>query len=491
METKRFDKFKSMYKGMISTNQQDYNNRWFNGNDNYKYKITQYSKKEILEIIATGSIEQYKYLSERFFYGNSFYMRLLSYYATVNNYDYLIIPHSNSNTEPKKNFVDNYYKVLNFTDKMNIKNFAQNCMLQALIYGAYYGVITKKTENEFLYIDLPPIYCNTLFKNDKGQPLIQFDLTFFDSIYNEDDRESALRMFPPIVSKAYKDFKKGKIQTNFITFSEDISICFNFPNNIPPFLSVIPSIIDFEEVNDLEIKKIKRGIKKIVTQTVGHTNDGTLIFEPEEAEEMHKGAVRLLADDEDVSVLTSFLDTNVLNTDTNTNTENNNNFNNFINNIYFKSGVSKQMFSADSNLTLIYSVKNDIKFMSFLINQLEIFIYNTINSLFGNEKKYFKFKILDNSIYNQEDKVENAIKMASTGYSLLVPAITMGIKQSDIEDLKILENDILKFNDKLIPFTSAYNTNSNKSNNTGAPKKKETEKSDKTIVNEDSLDGGI
>jgi hypothetical protein len=85
--------------------------------------------------------------------------------------------------------------------------------------------------------------------------------------------------------------------------------------------------------------------------------------------------------------------------------------------------------------------------------------------------------------------------MAQYGYSFLIPAVATGINQSEITDLKSLEIDLLNLHEELIPLQSSHTQSSSgneqplsdkgKTNN-----KEETEKSDRTLENEQSLDGG-
>ena len=77
--------------------------------------------------------------------------------------------------------------------------------------------------------------------------------------------------------------------------------------------------------------------------------------------------------------------------------------------------------------------------------------------------------------------------MANSGYSFILPTLALGFSQSDLGNLKDLENDVLKLGEKLIPLTTSY-TQSTEDNKGGAPKKEEQEKADQTVENEKSLD---
>ena len=77
-------------------------------------------------------------------------------------------------------------------------------------------------------------------------------------------------------------------------------------------------------------------------------------------------------------------------------------------------------------------------------------------------------------------------KTASSGYSLLLPALVVGINQKDLINIKDLENDVLKLREKLIPPESSYTQSG--TGEVGAPRKEESEKAPKTLANERSLD---
>ena len=109
-----------------------------------------------------------------------------------------------------------------------------------------------------------------------------------------------------------------------------------------------------------------------------------------------------------------------------------------------------------------------------------------INQKFGNANISFNYKILPISFYNQKDYVETALKLANSGYSFLMPALAMDISQCELNNLKDLENDVLKLKEKLLPLSTSYT----ETGNVGRPEKDAQDKSAKTIANEESLDRG-
>ena len=88
--------------------------------------------------------------------------------------------------------------------------------------------------------------------------------------------------------------------------------------------------------------------------------------------------------------------------------------------------------------------------------------------------------------------------MAQYGYSFLVPSVALGLNQSEITDVKKLEIELLNLDIELIPLQSSHtqsskeNDSDNKSNISEKPnnEKDQDKKSDRTLENEQSKDGG-
>ena len=85
---------------------------------------------------------------------------------------------------------------------------------------------------------------------------------------------------------------------------------------------------------------------------------------------------------------------------------------------------------------------------------------------------------------NVSDYIKDALKLAQSGYSFLLPAVAIGLSQKDLMNVKKLENDVLKLSDLLIPLASSYTQDTGE---VGRPKLSTEEKSPKTLQNEESL----
>jgi hypothetical protein len=134
--------------------------------------------------------------------------------------------------------------------------------------------------------------------------------------------------------------------------------------------------------------------------------------------------------------------------------------------------------------------------MMIFANKASCYISNLLNRKFGNSNVSFTYTILPVAYQNYEKYVDIGFKLAQSGYSLLLPAIAMGMSQRDICDIKDLENDVLKLGEKLIPPSSAYTQSAatpsdegkGATDEGGKPPLEDGEKSDKTLEKETSLE---
>ena len=481
------DSYKRAKESMIATNDTAYAGEWSSARKRVT-RLKDYTPEEIERIVESGSLAEQQRLSRNYFYKDGFYKRILVYYATLLKYTGMLIPNPSYGKKLSAEHIQKrYFNALDFVERMSLPSFLTNCALRAMVDGSYYGVIQKLDKKTFSVLDLPSGYCCSRFKDTDGNDIIEFDVTYFNTIVDEDSREMALKVYPSVISNAYRKYMKGKKVSRWVFIPSDIGICFPLLDGRPIFLNVIPATINYDEAVETEKERDLEEIKKIIVQKIPHnTTTGDLLFEPEEAEQIHSGTVGMLRGNKNISVLTTYADVEAIQSKT-TSDAVSNNLEKMVNNIYYESGTSGQLFASNSNLALETSIKNDMAMMMILANKFSIFLTNIINQLYSNSNISFKYQILPITYYNDDKYMESTFKLANTGYSFLLPALAMGLSQKDLSNIKDLENDVLKLSEKLLPLSSSY-TQSAPTKEVGAPEKSPEEKAPKTIQNEESLD---
>ena len=469
---------------MIAKNESSYNLTRYGRNRHERVK--EYTLEEIKNIIDSGSVDAQIILSRNYFERGGFYQRLLMHYATLLKYTGLLIPNPSFGKNLSESYITKkYHSAVSFIDKANLPDLFTHIGTKVLRDGSYYGVIQEVTDKSISILDLPIFYCRSRFKDKEGNDIIEFNVTYFDTIRDGEYRKKALAAYPKDVVNWYKRYKARKVKSPWCYISTSVGICMSLIDERPVFLNIITAELEYEDAKDINKERDLEEIRKILVQHIPHLTDGGLLFEPEEAVEMHKGAVDMMKKNENLSVLTTYADVDAIVSKT-ANDNSLNSVDKALTNIYAEAGSSSQLFGTDSNLSLATSITNDMALMMVLARKLENFVTSILNEKYGNTNITFTYKILPVSFYNQKEYVEETLKLANSGYSFLLPALAMDLSQRELSSIKDLENDVLKLKEKLLPLSTSYT----ETGNVGRPAKDAQDKSAKTVANEESLDRG-
>ena len=493
--------FKKSQSAMIATSDNSYNGR--RGQAQWADRTRDYTEEQVARIVASGSLIEQQRLSRNYFNKDGYYKQLVLYYATLLKYAGLLIPNPTAGKNLSTSHIQKrYFQAMDYVDKMGLQTVLVEWAQKALVDGCFYGVVSKSDKNHFAVLPLPGAYCQTRFKDVAGNDLIEFDVSYFRSITDENDREAALAAYPKLVASAYKKWDKGKLSNKWVVIPADIGICFPMLDGRPFFLSVIPATIQYDEAVETEREREKEEIRKILVQKIPHLNDGRLLFEPDEAAEMHAGAVGMVRKNTNTTVLTTYADVDSIASRGSTENGATNALEAMKQNIYSQAGVSGEIFAATGGNTTETSIKYDTAIMMYLANKFARFITNIVNENFANSNISFKYTILPITHQNESKYIDSCYKLASTGYSLALPALAQGFTQRDLVNLKDLENDVLKLGEKLVPPANSFTGGKQEEEDSqganpmtgeggdqgGRPNKEEGEKKDQTIKNEESIE---
>lgn len=484
---------------MIATNDNAYRGVRSSLHERLWERMHEYTPEEIASIIQSGSIVEQQKLSRHFFNTDGYYKRLITHYATLLKYMGLLIPNPSAGKNLSTSHISKrYFSAMDFVESMRLPTWLTNCALRALIDGCYYGVRVDTERNSFSVLDLPAQYCCSRFKDLSGNDLIEFDLSYFDSLSVLEQRDAALEAYPKVIVKAYKKYAKGNLKSNWFVIPSDIGVCLPLFDGRPLFLTTIPAILAYDEAVKNRQEKEAEDIRKIIVQQIPHLSDGRLLFEPDEAEEIHAGTVGMLKGNKNISVLTTYADVEAV-TSRSTDDDSNMLLTRAEQNIFAQAGVSGEVFATKSSAALEASLNNDLAIMMSFANKASAFISNVINEKWSNSNISFKYSIIDASYYNKSEFLTDAFKLVGSGYSALLPALAQGLSQRDLVDVKDLENDVLKLGDKLKPLSTSYTQSGNQNTQPsqaevegneegGRPEVKESQKTETTIKKDQSND---
>ena len=461
---------------MVATSQEAYNKTDAKFS---RKRLNFYTREQIHEIVAHGNPIERAELSEYYFATNGLYKRIILHYATFLTYSWIAVPYLKNRKYDiaDKKIAQTYYDATDFLTTFQIERKCTLFAKEILVKGAYYGLIHDEGDKVVIQ-DLPFDYCRSRFKNGQDIDLVEFNLKFFDdNIRDEQLRKDILRTYPKLIEKAYNKYRYND-GPKWIFLPAEMGIYFSYFEERPFFLDLIPLLDDLDEYKDIDKARNLQALKRILVQKVGI--DGTkLIFEPDEAEEMHEGAIQMLAHNPDVDVLTTYNDIELL--DLSSDDDEKTEVQDMQNLIYESAGMSKEFFFPTTEAGLTYSANNDLAMMMILGQRFAHFFTALLNYKFENKKIKFEFLILPLSYYNSADYTSRARELASFGYSFLVPILSTGIDQTNLANLKMLENDLLELDEILKPLQSSYTQSGKASGEAmGETKGKSSDGSEKT-----------
>lgn len=447
--------FKKAFKDMIATSKDAYVKSDAKQSRN---RAMVYTKEQIKNIVEYGTAIEQAALSRFFFNSSGLYKRIILHYATFLTYSWILVPHIKNKKDKltnKKN-ANRYYDASDFCTSFQIERKCTLFAKDILIDGAFYGLVYDT--GEFVAVqDLPFDYCRSRYKNRQDIDIVEFNVAFFDTISDENLRKEILSTYPKVVQKGYYEYKhKGK--NRWIFLPAEMGIYFSYFEEKPFFLDLIPLLDDLEDYKDIDKKRNLQSLKRILVQKVG-TDGLKLVFEPEEAEEMHQGVLEMLQNNPDVDVITTYNDVDLL--DLSSDDDEKTEIDSVQDLIYEAAGVSKELFCATTDAGLQYSLNNDLAMMMILAQKFAHFFTAILNMKFADKKLNFKLLILPISYYNAGEYTSKAKDLAAFGYSFLTPILSTGIDQTNLSDLKELENELLNLDEALKPLQSSY-TQSNK-----------------------------
>lgn len=494
------------------------------------------NKSNVLKAINDNDIETMRQISNFFYATSGIYKRLCRYMAYLYKYDWFITPYIDecqglldtsaglydtaedeaANEKVRKKQFSNFFKILKFFDEFQIKRFCGKIALKVIKNGCYYGYLIPQN-NTVVVQQLPVNYCRSRFQVN-NRPAVEFNMKFFDAYYKDtEQRNKILNLFPKEFKKGYELYRKGKLgpqftgdTTGWYLLDYRSTIKFNVEQgDYPPFMAVIPYIIDLDAAQDLDRKKMAQKLLKIIIQKMPLDKNGDLVFDVDQAQALHNNAVQMLTKAIGVDVLTTFADVDVADMSDKGNQSNIDELEKVERTVYNEAGVSQMQFNSDSNTALNNSILNDEASMYDLLLQFESFL-NLLLEPFNKSPKrnYYKAQFLTTTIYNYKEVSKLYKEQMQIGFSKMLPQIALGQTQSSILANAYFENDVLDLVRVFIPpmmsstmnaeaLAGRRNVTGKEGNNSdssgsgtgqaGRPEKADNEKSEKTLQNRQSM----
>lgn len=425
------------------------------------------------------------------------------------------------NEKKNSKILEDLSKALDFMDESGIKKLCNDVALKVIVNGCYYGYVIE-TSRGFTFQELPIAYCRSRFKVGNA-PAIEFNPKFFDDLFPDVEmRLRVLKMYPEEFAKAYIAYKKNSLNSKandgsrgWWLLDPDHAFKVNLNGRDYPLLvSITPKILELDEAQDLDRRKMMQQLLKVIIQKLPLDKNGDLIFDVDEAKDIHNNTVQMLSRAVGVDVMTTFAEVDVADLADKNTTTTRDELEKVERAVYNEAGVSQNLFNSNSNLALEKASAVDEASVRDLIFEFDELFTRILRKKFpGNKKWCMHFFMLETTINNYKEMSKMYKEHTQLGFSKILPQIALGHSQSSIYATAYFENNVMKLQEIMIPplmsstmrgqdvlpgskeGTNAQ-SNANKAaqqiksaaedKKMGRPEKENEQKSDKTIANREA-----
>ena len=336
------------------------------------------SKDIVLKALSDNDLVTLREISHFFYRTSGIYQKACNHFATMYRHDWYIAPEIYDENVKEEKVLTEFAKTLNYLNNSNIKKVCSDIALKVILDGAYYAYQVESANNIVLQ-ELPIGYCRTRFYHGSF-PAVEFNMRFFDDKFQDiSQRMQVIKMFPAEFAKGYILYKQNKLQPDSLTqdnrngwylLDPEKTIKFNFNNgDMPLFANAIPSIIDLDAAQDLDRRKQMQKLLKIIVQKLPMDKNGDLLFDIDEAKDIHNNAVEMLRRAIGVDVLTTFTDVDSIDLSDKTTTTSRDELEKNERAVFNSLGMSKNLFNAEGNLSMNNSILDDEGTVRYLLLQ--------------------------------------------------------------------------------------------------------------------------
>ena len=466
-----------------------------------KYRNTYNDKEAIVTALENRNVKFLREMSNYYYDVSGIYARFIKYLTGILTYSWYAYPYMLKDNYNSKTVKKEMNSVLTYMDNLNIATTFYDVSFKVVLNGCFYGYMVNNNALTLgTILELPVDYCRSRYKYN-GMDAVEFNVKYFDEqLPDKLQKAIVLDNFPKEFKKNYELYKAGHLTVDktdngaWFLCNPDMAMKFSLSeNDAPIFSAVTTTILELEEAKQLDMKKTMQELLKIVVQKMPLDKNSEMVFDLDEAQDMHNNACRMLRNAVNVDVLTTFAEVEVADLDNATTSSTKDPLMKVERGIFNEAGVSQMLFATEGNIALEKSIMNDESLMFYLLHQYQNKLNNIIDFLF-NKKNEYKIKMPDISIYNKEKQTKMFKDMASSGYPKLLPAIAAGVSQTEFLSLNEYENNILGLNEKMAPLQISSTQSSKPSTTTektgtgvvGAPAKEEDQLTEKTIQNKES-----
>jgi hypothetical protein len=454
--------------------------------DDENFKPAKYTKDQIRTFLLNPqkNERQLREISQYLFTYSMHYQRLLSYFASMLTFDYVLTPVLvASDKMSSSKFKKAYESASLYMENFNVKYELGVIVAIMMLDGVFFGY--ERVNNEsFMIQRLPTNFCRVTGKEDNTWTFA-LDFSYFDK-----DPLLLENVYPPEFKSMYNKYKSDSTNNKWQELDPSKALCFKFDEtslaNVPPFTGVFEDAIDLREYKDLykiksKVENIKLLLQKIPMKKEPKSEKDFAITLPT-VKIFHKGIKDALP--EGIMVVSTPMD--VTDIDFEKARDKEDKVGNAERNFYSTTGTSQLLGNSDKtgSVGLEASIKSDEGFMFKLLRMFECYFRKRLfTQVTTNAQMRFKVIMPDLTIYNRTVKQEEYLKAAQFGGPVSLVAASMGVQTHDFVALIDFEG-FLGLKDKMVPLVSSHTQTATDTG--GAPTKKAGALSDAGAISKDT-----
>ena len=453
--------------------------------------VMQYTKSLVNQYIQNPAAYRSQIIGvSRFLWRvSTIYKKIIFYYATMPKYNYCIVEHPNF-TKPidKNKMLAEYEKVLLHCHRFNFKEEFATAVALAIRDGVYCGYMYDfENDGSFLHM-LPVEYYKIRGKNEAGQWVVAFDLTYFsfgqNVIFVEGIDGDMSGCWAQEFIDGWKAYLSDRQKNRWLILDPSKTIVLlgglqdEFDHPLPYLTGLFPSILNMLAAEELVADKTELDNFYLLLLQIDTFDENTVDdFEISlELAEAYKDAVAsIMPRLAGVALLPGMkADLQTFNKANSNNDESIIEEN--INNIFAQSGASQTVVSSgngQSALSIKYSLINDFSYVALLLSRLE-----------SNYQYYIDKNISENTIftihhqthYNEDEYLEKLKTSATLGGSAMKYLTAMNMTPYEAY-CTILFESAIGLKEMMEPLESSYQKSAN-DNDVGRPRVSDDEISD-------------
>jgi hypothetical protein len=435
-------------------------------------------------------------LSRYLYRASTLYKKIILYYACMPLYNYYVIEQIDlTKTYNTTKSMKSYYQIIQKLQQIDFKNqFAQMIAL-AILNGAYYGFVYDTGDGLFFH-SLDSDYCKVKGKNEAGQWLVAFDMSYFSQGYNSEFVEGVdgdtTGCWDQTFIDAWQAYNQDKSKNRWAILPSDRTMCLVADNDSDfdlclPFLTGIFSLImDCDDFSNIMADKTALENYKLLVSQIP-LMDGENVDDFKISLELAKEFQSMIDDilPENIGAVYSPMTMDTISFERSNTTSDTDMLATSIRNVFDNCGAAQLVVSGGSSTNSVglkQSIANDSSLTFTWVTRLES-NFNYWLSQNGYDGYIFKFH--RQTWYNREDYIKEMKESATLGNNPLLYLTSLDQTPYEVE-CGLRQSMGSSIRDYLVPLKTTYTDQSNGTTDEGgAPAKDDGEIADSTIDTRD------